>query len=227
MWRGEPSQIAAQKQYTHFYVGPASWLKTKKELNSLIDDWGVPAKEMLTRVFTITETVKTFNFAHSFRGDLDFSHSTEPTAAAAKNNPFTVSSINNPSDMTVSFAPDENYNLDVNSAIVNGKVELTVNLTREDLVGAQINLKYDTTKLTFDSLVYDTGNEMTNFSRVKEDKIWIGSLDTNGTKFIKKGTPYKVIFNINQQLANTAGLISYSVTEGVKANGTKVKFNIQ
>lgn len=196
-------------------------------LNSLIADWGVPAKEMLTRVFTVTETVKTFNFAHSFRGDLDFSHSTEPTADAAKNNPFTVSSINNPSDMTVSFAPDENYNLDVNSAIVNGKVELTVNLTREDLVGAQINLKYDTTKLTFDSIVYDTGNEMTNFSRVKEDKIWIGSLDTNGAKFVKSGTPYKVTFNMNQQLANTAGLISYSVTEGVKANGTKVKFNIQ
>ena len=68
---------------------------------------------------------------------------------------------------------------------------------------------------------------MTNFSRVKEDKIWIGSLDTNGAKFVKSGTPYKVIFNMNQQLANTAGLISYSVTEGVKANGTKVKFNIQ
>ena len=196
-------------------------------INSLIADYGVPANEYVTRVFTVTESVKTFNFAHAFRGDLDFSHSKEPTADAAKNNPFTVSSINNPSDMTVSFAPDENYNLDVNSSIVNGKVELTVNLTREDLVGAQINLKYDTTKLTFDSLVYDTGNEMTNFSRVKEDKIWIGSLDTNGAKFIKKGTPYKVIFNMNQQLANTAGLISYSVTEGVKANGTKVKFNIQ
>jgi len=196
-------------------------------INSLIADYGVPAKEYVTRVFTVTETVKTFDFAHAFRGDLDFSHSKEPTADAAKNNPFTVSSINNPSDMTVSFAPDENYNLDVNSAIVNGKVELTVNLTREDLVGAQINLKYDTSKLTFDSLVYDTGNEMTNFSRVKEDKIWIGSLDTNGTKFIKNGTPYKVVFTMNQQLANTAGLISYSVTEGVKANGTKVKFNIQ
>ena len=196
-------------------------------INSLIADYGVPAKEYVTRVFTVTETVKTFDFAHAFRGDLDFSHSKEPTADAAKNNPFTVSSINNPSDMTVSFAPDENYSLDVNSAIVNGKVELTVNLTREDLVGAQINLKYDTSKLTFDSLVYDTGNEMTNFSRVKEDKIWIGSLDTNGTKFIKNGTPYKVVFTMNQQLANTAGLISYSVTEGVKANGTKVKFNIQ
>ena len=196
-------------------------------INSLIADYGVPAKEYVTRVFTVTETVKTFDFAHAFRGDLDFSHSKEPTAEAAKNNPFTVSSINNPSNMTVSFAPDENYNLDVNSAIVNGKVELTVNLTREDLVGAQINLKYDTSKLTFDSLVYDTGNEMTNFSRVKEDKIWIGSLDTNGTKFIKNGTPYKVVFTMNQQLANTAGLISYSVTEGVKANGTKVKFNIQ
>ena len=30
--------------------------------------------------------------------------------------------------------------------------------------------------------------------------------------------------NINP---NTAGLINYTVTEGVKANGTKVNFNIQ
>jgi hypothetical protein len=58
------------------------------------------------------------------------------------------------SNMIVSFAPDENYNLDVNSAIVNGKVELSVNLTREDLVGAQINLKYDNSKLTFDSIKF-------------------------------------------------------------------------
>jgi hypothetical protein len=55
---------------------------------------------MLTRVFTVTESVKTFNFAHAFRGDLDFSHSTEPTADAAKNSPFTVSSMVNLSNKT-------------------------------------------------------------------------------------------------------------------------------
>ena len=36
-----------------------------------------------------------------------------------------------------------------------------------------------------------------------------------------------VTFNMIQTVQNTAGLINYTITEGVKANGTKVNFNIQ
>ena len=68
---------------------------------------------------------------------------------------------------------------------------------------------------------------MTNFSRTKDNKLWIGSLDYNGEKTIKTGTPYKVVFNMITPVNNTVGLINYTVTEGVKANGTKVNFNIQ
>ena len=198
----------------------------------LMADFGVAANNYETKLFTVTETVKTFNFGHAFKGDLDFSHSTEPTATAAKQDNFTVSSIINPNTgkaMTISNSstPDENYILDISSAIVDGKVELTVNLNTTGLVGSQFNIVFDNTILAFESIKYDTGNEMTDFSRVKDNKLWIGSLDYNGQKEIKTGTPYIVTFNMIQTVQNTAGLINYTITEGVKANGTKVNFNIQ
>jgi len=68
---------------------------------------------------------------------------------------------------------------------------------------------------------------MTNFSRAKDNKLWIGSLDYNGETEIETGAPYTVTFGMLQTVQNTAGLINYTVTEGVKANGTKVNFNIQ
>jgi len=198
----------------------------------LIADFGVAANNYETKLFTVTESAKTFNFGHAFKGDLDFSHSTEPTADAAKQANFTVSSIVNPNTgqnmiISNSSTPDENYVLDIASAIVDGKVELTVNLNTTGLVGSQFNIVFDNTILAFESIKYDTGNEMTDFSRVKDNKLWIGSLDYNGQKEIKTGTPYIVTFNMIQTVQNTAGLINYTITEGVKANGTKVNFNIQ
>ena len=200
--------------------------------SGLIDNYGIESSNWGVKLFTVTETAKTFNFGHAFKGDLDFSHSTEPTNTAGKNDNFTVSSIVNPAtgkNMVISNSslPDENYNLDISSAIVDGKVELTINLATSGLVGSQFNLVFDDTILAFESIKFDTGADMTNFTRTKDNKLWIGSLDYNGEKEIQLGTPYIVTFNMLPTVQNTAGLISYTVTEGVKANGTKVNFNIQ
>ena len=200
--------------------------------NGLMSDFGLEDKDWGTKFFTVTETAKTFNFGHAFRGDLDFSHSTEPTNAEGKNDNFTVSSIINPNtgkNMTISNSslPDQNANLDISSEIIDGKVVLTINLATSGLVGSQFNLVYDDTILAFETVQYNTGNQMTNFSRAKDNKLWIGSLDYNGETEIETGTPYTVTFGMLQTVQNTVGLINYTVTEGVKANGTKVNFNIQ
>ena len=68
---------------------------------------------------------------------------------------------------------------------------------------------------------------MTNFANHNGSKLLIGSLDLNGEKTVKTGTPYKVIFTPKQSITNTAGLVSFGIKEGVKTDGTKVKFNIQ
>jgi hypothetical protein len=69
---------------------------------------------------------------------------------------------------------------------------------------------------------------MTNFSNIKdtEGKVNIGSFDQKFQSIIKSGTPYKLIFTPIQQIQNTLGLITFKVTEGVKADGTQVKFQI-
>jgi hypothetical protein len=81
--------------------------------------------------------------------------------------------------------------------------------------------------LTLDEVKYDTGNEMTNFANRKDNSISVGSLDYNGIKKIKSGTPYRLIFTPKQAITNTAGLINFTIKEGVTANGTKIKFNVQ
>ena len=67
---------------------------------------------------------------------------------------------------------------------------------------------------------------MTNFANHLENdgKINIGSFDQNFNTNIKVGTPYKLVFTPLVQLNNTSGLITFKVKEGVKADGTQIKF---
>lgn len=173
------------------------------------------------KTFTPTANTTVFTFGHGLRGDVDFSHSTTPISANAKNNAFTAKSVAGTSKNV------EQSDLIIESSIVGETVELSISTDKLGLVGAQISLQFDNTILEFDTIIYDTGNTMTNFSRVDGDRLWIGSLDSNGDFEIKTGTPYKVIFKTKQPIQNTIGLINYRITEGVKANGTKVNFNIQ
>lgn len=186
-----------------------------------ITTFGVPGNNFLNKIITPTTNQTIFTFGHGLRGDVDFSHSTEPTAAAAKNTNFTAKSVVGASKVA------ETANLTISSQIVGDKVELSVGTTKTGLVGTQLKVSFDNNILEFDSVVYDTGNEMTNFMRSNEDTIWIGSLDADGDQTVKTGTPYKIIFKTKQTIQNTIGLINYKITEGVKANGTKVNFNIQ
>ena len=177
-----------------------------------------------------TDAVKSFDFGHALIGDVDFSHGYAPTAEGGQYEE--AQEAQNQARYSVTFNAVNNEveaNLDITSELVEGKVELTINLAEEGLAGAQFNIKYDNTILDLENAVFDTGNEMTNFAnhRVEQAIISIGSLDQDGDIAIKTGNSYKLIFNPNETLSNTSGLITFSFTEGVKQDGTKVKFNIQ
>ena len=118
-------------------------------------------------------------------------------------------------------------NLDLVSEIKDdGTVEFRIEMDVENLIGTQFNIKYNTTVLTLDNVIFDTGNEMTNFSNIDGDKIRVGSFDQNFNSTVKTGTPYKLIFTPNETIQNTSGLITFKVTEGVKDDGTQVNFII-
>ena len=181
-------------------------------------------------IFKPTDDVKSFDFGHALIGDVDFSHGYAPTAEGGQYEE--AQEAQNQARYSVTFNAVNNEveaNLDITSELVEGKVELTINLAEEGLAGAQFNIKYDNTILDLENAVFDTGNEMTNFAnhRVEQAIISIGSLDQDGDIAIKTGNSYKLIFNPNETLSNTSGLITFSFTEGVKQDGTKVKFNIQ
>ena len=181
-------------------------------------------------IFKPTDAVKSFDFGHALIGDVDFSHGYAPTAEGGQYEE--AQQAQNQARYSVTFNAINNEveaNLDITSELVEGKVELTINLAEEGLAGAQFNIKYDNTILDLENAVFDTGNEMTNFAnhRVEQAIISIGSLDQDGDIAIKTGNSYKLIFNPNETLSNTSGLITFSFTEGVKQDGTKVKFNIQ
>ena len=173
---------------------------------------------------TPTDTNKSFDFAHALMGDVNFSHSHQPTSQLA-----TIAMVQSKS-MSINKAKyqPENANIDLVSEIKNGKVIFSINSQVEGMVGSQFNIVYDNTRLVLDDVVFDTGNEMTNFANHLEEngKINIGSFDQNFTTNVKIGTPYKLIFTPTIQLQNTSGLISFKVNEGVKADGSKINFII-
>ena len=169
-----------------------------------------------------SETV--FNFSHGFNGDVDLSHSDTPATSGYDTS---AKSTQSSKVQNTSFQnPPENSNLDINTELINGKVVMEINTTKEGMAGTQFNLTYDTNMLEFSEIVFDTGNTMTNYANDRNGKLFIGSLDLSGGETVKVGTPYTVIFTPKQTITNTIGLVSFGVKEGVKTDGTKVNFYI-
>ena len=180
--------------------------------------------------FKPTDSNKSFNFVHALMGDVNFSHSWEPDTEGTA---IPSSQQANASVARMSMAAGEKFsrtaeeaNLDLTSELKDGLVEFTIGSQVEEMIGAQFNIIYDRTRLVLDNVIFDTGNTMTNFSNhIEEDgKINIGSFDQNFEATVKTGTPYKLIFTPIVELQNTSGLITFKVNEGVKADGTQIKF---
>jgi hypothetical protein len=177
-------------------------------------------------VFTPTDDNKTFNFGHALVGDVDFSHGYTPTAEQSSQAQSTQARM---SVSTMAMRTPIQSNIDLTSELVDGKVHFSINLQEEGVVGTQFNVKYDDSILTLDNVIFDTGNEMTNFANHREEqsRVSIGSLDQEGAISVKTGVAYKLVFTPNEEINNTSGLITFKLTEGIKADGTKVNFNIE
>lgn len=167
---------------------------------------------------------KTIDVAHGLRGDVNFSHSWTPTVGSGNKS----TSARSTSQKTAVYKSNETAVIDLISEIVDGKVVFSINSDITDMVGSQFNIVYDPQILVLDNVIFDTGNTMTNFSNIIEDgKVRIGSFDQNLTTTINVGTPYKLIFTPLEEVSNTSGLISFRVKEGVRADGSQIKFIIE
>lgn len=175
-------------------------------------------------------STKTIDLAHGLVGDVNFSHSWEPTVNSGEKATSAQSSQARMSMVAGSkFSSTETANIDLISEINSeGQVVFSINSDVEGMVGSQFNIVYDPNVISLENVIFDTGNEMTNFSNiVQEGIVRVGSFDQNVSATVKEGTPYKLIFTPLETIDNTSGLISFRVKEGVKADGTQINFIIQ
>jgi len=187
---------------------------------------------------TITSPIQAVDAVYSWGGDLDWSHSSAPSVIATRIstgnynnsvNPGDISSVKTMSVATMSYEPPklESAKLGITSTIENGKVILSADLTKADLAGLEVIMQYDNTKLTLENVIFDSGNNITNFSTHNDGRLTFGSMDQIKTARIKVGTPYKLIFNTKTSLTNTAGLFYTVLADAVDGSGKKVNLIVE
>ena len=169
--------------------------------------------------FTPTADGQEFTFGFWHHVDLDQSHSTAY--------PAQVTATAKSRGISLSAKAVGTLNFDMISKVENGVVTVELNHSGEDIVGMQARVKYDTTRLVLKDIVYDTGNEVTNFSKPFNGELLFGALSVNGKSNIKQGTPIKLVFDTVGTVVNTTGLFYFENTDAVKQNGDKLNLNIQ
>ena len=169
--------------------------------------------------FIPTETNLDFEFAFWHHVDLDQSHSTAFPAQLTSKAAKLGINLSNKAVGTVDF--------EMLSKIEDNQVTVELNHSGQDIVGMQARIKYDSSKLVLKEIIFDTGISTTNFSKELKDGLLFGSLSRDGDENIKKGRPFKLIFDTIGTVNNTTGLFYFENTDAVKENGDKMNLNIK
>jgi len=186
----------------------------------------------------IDSPIKEVYAVFAWGGDLNWSHSSDPSVIATKitagQYTNSVSDKATSSIKSMSTAPmayqtlaAEKATLGITSTLEAGKVVLTTTLTKEGLAGLQVIMNYDESKLTLDNIIFDSGSTITNFSTHKDGRLTFGSIDQLKTARIKVGTPYKLVFTPKTTLTNTAGLFYFVLSDAVDAVGSKIDLIVE
>jgi len=186
----------------------------------------------------IDSPIKEVHAVFAWGGDLNWSHSSDPSVIASRiSSGIYTNSVNGEVNVlkTMSMSTPMAYQtlavekatLGITSTLEGGKVVLTTTLTRAELAGLQVVMNYDESKLTLDNVIFDAGSTITNFSTHEGSRLTFGSIDQLKSARIKVGTPYKLIFTPKTTLSNTAGLFFFVLSDAVDAKGNKVDLTIE
>ena len=186
----------------------------------------------------IDTPIKEVYAVFAWGGDLNWSHSSDPSVIATKItagqytnsvNDIQTNSIKSMSTAPMAYQTEavEKATLGITSTLEGGKVILTTTLTKAELAGLQVVMNYDESKLTLDNIIFDSGSTITNFSTHDNGRLTFGSIDQLKTARIKIGTPYKLIFTPKTTLTNTAGLFYFILSDAVDAKGNKIDLIVE
>jgi hypothetical protein len=187
----------------------------------------------------IDSPIKEVYAVFAWGGDLNWSHSSDPSVIASKitagqytnsvNDIQTnsIKSMSSNAPMAYQTEAVEKATLGITSTLEGGKVVLTTTLTKTELAGLQVVMNYDESKLTLDNVIFDAGSTITNFSTHENGRLTFGSIDQLKTARIKVGTPYKLVFTPKTTLTNTAGLFYFVLSDAVDSKGNKIDLIVE
>ena len=211
----EVSKFYPKQQYDTITIPNYSQIPNYTTLLNILDNQNM------------SELQFSFESAITWKGDVNLSHSTEPDlvdqAAATQARSFTPSyskSINKTEREIATTLVTE---------LVDGKVKVTItmNVGSQDVIGTQFKLGFDTTRLSYDDINFETTQASTNFSNLKSNIINIGSLVQVQNEFLDSDTKYTLTFTPNGTIDNTLGLVTLLTTDAVNKIGEQLKLKIE
>ena len=168
------------------------------------------------------KAIDTFNYAITWKGDVNLSHSATPLS-----NGITNMTVRN---MSVSGNSITNeVNVIIMSEIVGNTiiVTLSVDPLQQELVGTQFQLNYDNSKLKFEKVEFTTKGNPTNYGINRGDFINVGSLVSDGSTILDKTTEYKIIFTPTDNTTDILGLTSIIPIDAVNKAGKQLKIKLK
>lgn len=163
---------------------------------------------------------QSFEASISWRGDVNLSHSSDPV---------TSSTVAKTTQAYRSYKTDQTVSTWIQTELVDGEVRVLLELDAngKSVNGTQYKVKYDTSKLSLKSILYDTTNSALNFGSPSGDYIKFGTLIQDGDESITGKASYILTFTPKVALDNALGLVTIENTDAVDANGDQLKIQIQ
>lgn len=174
--------------------------------------------------FTFTNGIlNAYNLDITWKGDVNLSHSSQPTGFVPSANNSDVSQIK-------SMALSTNSVGDVEADIMMEKIDdnivatILLNPNGNQIGATQFDVYFDNSVLEFSKVEFNN-TQSTNFGRNNGSFISLGSLSTSGGSISNVG--YKVIFKPKTTITNILGLISVKSVETLNTSLNKINVKIQ
>lgn len=173
--------------------------------------------------FTFTNgTLNSYGLDVAWKGDVNLSHSSQPTGYVPSANNSDVSQIK-------SMAVSTNSVGDVEADIMMEKIDdnivatIVLNPNGNQIGATQFDVYFDNSKIEFSKVEFNN-TQSTNFGRNNGSFVSLGSLITSGGTISNVG--YKIVFKPKTTITNILGLISVKSVETLNTSLNKINVKV-
>ena len=191
-------------------------------------DWStsVPRGKTKTYVpstsFSQRTQSNTYNIA--FLGDVNFSHSKQPTNYTTNSSQQSGMSARYSSTLGSRTSSDIGMDIEKIGDVLS--VVLDIPSNNHDITGTQFKIYFDNDRIEFvDSEISDS--QIESFTTARTNYVTIGSFSSDGSQNINGGIQYKLNFKIKSNLSSTLGLLGLKFYELVDSDGKKINMKIK